>query len=452
MFLLTRWQLVCQHVLSESWKSVIDSLLAILALILLLALDLAAIAARAGFAQSSHARLLALREGRGQAVNTTIALLPALPRLRAGLNLTLVMARFLLAGLSLQLVIWLRSPTYPGLVAVAALLVAALLLFWLEWAIEWSVFRNPELWACRMTPFVRILSAVMAILLVPLTLSNDLQSTAEASGAVTEDELKSLVDAGEEEGVFEVGEKRMIYSIFDLGDTVAREIMVPRIDMLALDVDTPLPQAVDALLDSGHSRAPVYEESVDNTIGLLYVKDLLRAWREADKPASLREMLRPAYFAPEAKKVDELLEEMQSQRIHMAIVVDEYGGVAGLVTLEDIVEEVLGEIQDEYDQGEEAPYQKLADDRYVFQGRIGLNDFNEIMGSNLTSDEADSLGGYIYSHLGWVPTVGETIEEDNAGKDTPLLLTVEQVSARRIRKVGARWLSQDEKEQDHANG
>jgi CBS domain containing-hemolysin-like protein len=157
--------------------------------------------------------------------------------------------------------------------------------------------------------------------------------------------------------------------------------------------------------------------------------------------------LREAYFVPEAKKVDELLAEMQTRRIHMAIVVDEYGGVAGLVTLEDIVEEILGEIQDEYDQGEEAPYQKLSDGSYMFLGRVDLDDFNEIVGCNLPSDDADTLGGLIYSRLGRVPTVGEKVQDNN------LLLTVEQVSARRIRKVSARWLQTDvgEEEENRVN-
>jgi putative hemolysin len=138
---------------------------------------------------------------------------------------------------------------------------------------------------------------------------------------------------------------------------------------------------------------------------------------------------------------------MQARRIHMAVIVDEYGGVAGLVTLEDIVEEIFGEIQDEYDQGEEDPYQKLPDGSFIFLGRIDLDDFNEIMGSNLPSDESDTLGGYIYSQLGRVPIVGETVQTDN------LLLTVEQVSARRIGKVSARWLLEllPEKETDHVD-
>jgi CBS domain containing-hemolysin-like protein len=215
--------------------------------------------------------------------------------------------------------------------------------------------------------------------------------------------------------------------------------------MLALDVLTPLPDAVDALLKTGHSRVPVFDETVDQTLGLLYAKDLLGIWREGDRSMSLRDLLRPAYFVPEAKKVDELLAEMQSRRIHMAVVVDEYGGVAGLVTLEDIVEEIVGEILDEYDQAEEAPYQKLTDGSYVFQGRVNLDDFNEIMGCDLTSDEADTLGGYIYSRLGRAPVVGEAVQKDN------LVLTVEQVSARRIRKVSARWRLPEEEKKSPAS-
>ena len=404
----------------------------IIALVLLLLLDLMAIAARGSFMQTNHARLLALREQSGERVNQTVALLLALARLRISLNLTLIITRFLLAGLALLIVY--RLGVYPTLLVVAGLLLMALVVFWFEWIVERNVARNPETWAMRLTGFVRLMVSVASFLLLPLLIFGDSTEMMETPSIVTEDELKTLVDAGQEEGIFEQGERRMIYSIFQLGDTLTREIMVPRIDMLALDVNTPLPDAVDALLQSGYSRVPVFEETVDNTLGLLYAKDLLRAWREGDELGSLRSLLREAYFVPEAKKVDELLAEMQSLRIHMAIVVDEYGGVAGLVTLEDIVEEILGEIQDEYDQGEEAPYQKMEDGKYMFLGRIDLDDFNEIMNSDLPSDEADTLGGYIYSRLGRVPTVGEKVR---TGK---LLLTVEQVSARRIRKVSARWL------------
>jgi CBS domain containing-hemolysin-like protein len=258
----------------------------------------------------------------------------------------------------------------------------------------------------------------------------------------------TLVDAGQEEGVLEQGERKMIVSIFRLGDTLAREIMVPRIDLQALDANTPLPQAVDALLDSGYSRVPVYQDTVDNILGLLYSKDLLRIWREGNQLGSLIDLLRPAYFVPEAKKVDELLAEMQNQRIHLAIVVDEYGGVAGLVTLEDIVEEIVGEIHDEYDKAEEMLFQMVNESEYVFLGRIDLDDFNEIMESALPNDEADTLAGFIYSRIGRVPVGGENVQVDD------LQLTVEHVSGRRIRKVRAQRItpaSQDGERETHVD-
>jgi putative hemolysin len=153
---------------------------------------------------------------------------------------------------------------------------------------------------------------------------------------------------------------------------------------------------------------------------------------KGDQSGALRGVTRPAYFVPEAKKVDELLDEMQARRIHMAIVIDEYGGVAGLVTLEDIVEEIVGEIRDEYDQLEESPYQKVGEDEMIFLGRVDLGDFNELMGTNLLKDEAETIGGFMYNRIGRVPESGESIQVDD------LELTAEQVSGRRIRKIRAR--------------
>jgi len=223
----------------------------------------------------------------------------------------------------------------------------------------------------------------------------------------------------------------MIYSIFHFGDTLCREIMVPRIDILALEASTSVPEAVRALTASGHSRVPVYEETIDNIAGLLYAKDLLRASQEEEKPENIRPFLRPAYFVPEAKKVDELLREMQERSIHMAVVVDEYGGTAGLVTLEDIVEEIVGEIRDEYDQAEERPFLKVSEDEYYFHGRIDLDDVDDVLGTHLVSELADTLGGYIYGTIGRVPVGGEQVRVDG------WVLTVEQVSGRRIRKIHA---------------
>lgn len=412
-----------------------------------LVLDLIAVAIRTAYLETNYTRLLTMRDDNEQRVDRALPIIHTLPRVRASLNLILVILRFTLAGLVLAFAQSLAVNNL--LVAIAVLVLAGLLLFWVEWLVERYVMRSTELWAVRFVPVVRILIGLMALpVALPMALSGDSNGEGEITSSVTEDEFKTMVDAGPVGGFVEEGERRMIQSILRFGDTLAREIMVPRIDMQALDVDTSLPKAVDAFVNTGYSRVPVYEETVDNTLGMLYAKDLLRVLRAGEEIGSLRDLLRPAYFVPEAKKVDELLDDMQSQRIHIAIVVDEYGGVAGLVTLEDIVEEIFGEIQDEYDQAEESPYQVLKDGDYEFLGRVDLDDFNDLMGSELPSDEADTLGGYIYSRLGRVPDVGEQVAQGD------LLLTVEQVSARRIGRVRAGWIThtvEDKDEKKHAN-
>src|SRR5450432_395279 len=229
---------------------------------------------------------------------------------------------------------------------------------------------------------------VLLKLLSPIThaiywISNKLVSLfggRESAPYVTEEEIKTLVDAGSEEGVIEDEEKEMIYSIFQFGDKVAREIMLPRIDIVALDADTSTQEALDLVLAEGHSRIPLYEGTVDKIIGLLYAKDLLVVWRDGQsKERKVREIMRPAYFVPESKKAGSLLEELQQRKIHMAIVIDEYGGTAGLITIEDLVEEIVGEIQDEYDPDEEADTEKISDDEYLFDGSIRLDDVNELL-------------------------------------------------------------------------
>jgi CBS domain containing-hemolysin-like protein len=237
----------------------------------------------------------------------------------------------------------------------------------------------------------------------------------------------------------------MIYSIFQFGDTLAKEIMVPRIDVLTLDINSTLAEARETFVSAGHSRVPVYEDTVDNVVGLLYAKDLLSVKNDAGSIADHRELLRLVYFVPEAKKVDELLAEMQTRSMHMAIVVDEYGGVAGVVTLEDIVEEIIGEIRDEYDESEEMPYQKISDDEYVFLGRVDLDIFNEIMGTEIATENADTIGGYIYGEIGDVPVGGETLTAED------VILTVDQVVGRRITKVRAKRERINPKEKEIAN-
>jgi CBS domain containing-hemolysin-like protein len=278
-----------------------------------------------------------------------------------------------------------------------------------------------------LSPIVRLAVALSNALSLPLGAQKR-----DSATLVTEEELKTMVDAGQEEGLIEQEEKAMILSVLDLGDTVAREVMVPRIDMVALDVDTPLKDALDALIAAGHSRIPVHRETIDNIVGILYAKDLLRVLRDGSAP-SLEQVLRQPYFTPESKKASALLQEMQARRVHMCIVVDEYGGTAGLVTIEDILEEIVGDIQDEFDR-EEPEYVPLADEAgYVLDAGMNIDDVNELMGAHLPTDSNDTLGGFIYDQLGEVPQPGAIVRHDN------LMLEVVAVSDRRILKVKATY-------------
>ena len=383
-------------------------------------------------------------------VTQAARLLRSPAKFQAAIDLTQAIWRTLLVVLTFY-GLYEQSWLAPLPTAIGLTLLATLLIFWLEWLAAEVGRHSADAWALALVPLVRSLAFVMGpFTALPLALSGAETSDTEENASSMVDELKTLVDAGQMEGLLEVGEQRMLRSIIELGDSLAREIMVPRMDLLALDVNTSLAAAVDALLETGHTRVPVYDDSVDNVLGLLYAKDLLRVWREGDTTGSLKDLLRPAYFVPEAKKLDELLAEMQARRVHLALVVDEYGGIAGLVTLEDIVEEIVGEIQDEYDLAEELPYNDLGDGEYSFLGRVDLEDFNEVMGTHLTRDEADTLGGLIFSRLGRVPEAGEWVQVDD------LLLTVEQVSGRRIRKIRVKRQSpsllDNEESMNHVDG
>jgi putative hemolysin len=248
---------------------------------------------------------------------------------------------------------------------------------------------------------------------------------------VTEEEIKMMVDAGSEGGSIETEEKEMIYSIFQFGDTLAREVMVPRIDVVSLEINTPLQEALNTMVDAGHSRIPVYDESIDHIRGLLYAKDLLMLWRNGETDRPIKDLLRPAHFVPESKKADDLLADMQQRKVHLAIVVDEYGGTAGLVTLEDLIEEIVGEIRDEYDFNEEEVYQKVGENEYIFDAGIDLDDLNRLLDTDLCTEDSDTLGGYIFSKLGAVPVEGEKIEI----AEEHLLLEVLSVDDRRLRKI-----------------
>jgi putative hemolysin len=263
----------------------------------------------------------------------------------------------------------------------------------------------------------------------------------ESATLVTEQELKTMVDAGEEEGLIEIEEKEMILSVLDFGDTVAREVMVPRIDIVAIDVDTRFDEALLEVVKAGHSRIPVYRDSIDEIQGVLYAKDMLRALADNSKP-TIGSMLRPVTFMPESKKVNELLQELQKTRVHMCIVVDEFGGTAGLVTIEDILEEIVGEIQDEFDTEEPDSVPLPNGMGYVLDAGMNLDDVNELLKVNLMNESSDTLGGYIYDHLGKVPVPGDSVRQ--AGLNMEVL----GVRDRRILKVKVTYAPSEDGQTD----
>ncbi|MBQ7216966.1 MAG: HlyC/CorC family transporter, partial [Synergistaceae bacterium] len=226
---------------------------------------------------------------------------------------------------------------------------------------------------------------------------------------VTRDEIEQVVKIGEESGALEANERRMIDGIIDFDETRVHEIMIPRTDMIALEAGDTLAEAVRLFIEEGHSRIPVYEERPDNIVGILYVKDTLKNLLDGDLSCEVRTLLRKAIFVPETIKTSEVLEAMRREHIHIAIIVDEYGGVAGIVTMEDILEQIVGEIQDEYD--EETPdVQKLDDGSYLVQGSISLEDLSEALGSEFKSDDAETLGGLVLTMSGGFPEEGEIFD------------------------------------------
>ena len=245
---------------------------------------------------------------------------------------------------------------------------------------------------------------------------------------ITQDDIRLLVEEGKEQGVFEEKEKEMIHSIIEFGDTIAREIMVPRISMVSMAVDESLDNVVNSVLETGYSRIPIYEETIDNIVGIVYTKDMLKLLKEDKTGITIRTLMRPAYFTPEIKKVDDLLREMQQKRISMAIVVDEYGGTDGLVTIEDIIEEIVGEIEDEYDKTNPV-IEEIGQGTFIVDARMNIEDVNSRLDISLPIDECETIGGFVYGLLGRIPSQGEKVKVDS------ISIVVEKIHRRMIKKV-----------------
>ena len=287
-----------------------------------------------------------------------------------------------------------------------------------------AVVGRPVAWLSWLLAPIRSVLGGLTRLVVPL-IGRDRQGQPELS----EEELRTLVDVGAREGVVDREEREMIHKVFELEDTLVRSVMVPRTDMFCLPIDTPREMILPALRENLHSRVPFYEGSLDVIVGILYTKDLL-PYVATSLPADfdLRAHLHPPYFVPESKRADVLLQEFQAKKLHMAIVVDEYGGTAGLVALEDLLEELVGEIADEYDEPERL-IQRLDDSTFRVAGKLSMDDLNAATGLRIASAAYDTVGGWVLDLFGRVPRKGER-------RETPeLIVTVEKVERTRVVEV-----------------
>ena len=247
---------------------------------------------------------------------------------------------------------------------------------------------------------------------------------------MTEHELRTIVDVSHEDGVIESEEKEMIYNVFDMGDAKAKDIMVPRVHVTFADINSTYDELIEIFREDKFTRLPIYEETTDNVVGTINMKDLLLYNYNDKKEFHVRDILREAYFTYEYKSISELLVEMRQASINIAIVLDEYGETAGLITLEDLLEEIVGEIHDEYDENEEEFVRQINDREYIIEGSMNLDDLNDSLGLNLSSEDYDSLGGFIIEHLDRLPEQGDELTTDDG-----IRLVVEALQKNRVESV-----------------
>lgn len=321
---------------------------------------------------------------------------------------------------------------YPA--AVATGVITFLILVFGEISPKTFAVQNADKMAFLVAPVVRITEyifypVVRALIIISNLLLAILGTRPMKEGPfVTEEEIRTMVSVGEEEGVIEEDEKEMIDSIFEFGETIVKEVMVPRMDMVAVEKNTPISEVLEVILHEGFSRIPVFDKTIDNVVGIVYARDLLVNYSKGLTNVTLEKIIRPAYYVPETKKVLELLKELQKRKTHMAIVVDEYGGTAGLITIEDLLEEIVGEIFDEYDL-EEVLVEYIDENNIRVDGKVDLDEINEILGINLPEAEYESIGGFVFNLFGKIPAPGEKIDYNN------LTFTIEAVDGRRISKI-----------------
>lgn len=277
-----------------------------------------------------------------------------------------------------------------------------------------------------MLPFVKLLSSSTnsLIKISGITLEN-------LEEKVSEEEIRTMIDLGQEKGVFNETEKEMINGIFEFDDTLAKEVMTPRTDVFAIDINEPNGSIISEILEEKYSRVPVYEGDIDNVIGILFIKDLFgHLIKTPIDKIDIKKLLRPAYFVPENKNIDILFKELQSSKNHMAILIDEYGGFSGITTIEDLIEEIMGNIFDEYDEYEQ-DFKKIDNGTYIVSGSLAIDEVNEFLNLNLQSENSDTIGGFVVDLMGSIPRDDEenTIEYEN------ITFKIEKVNEKRIEEL-----------------
>jgi len=407
------------------------SALELLSLVALLLISALLTGAEAAYFSLGRARLKRLSEERGSGDS---ALQPLLKRphdllvtLLVGTTLVQIAASAFAAAIAAEIFGPVGLPIAIGTMTVLLVVFGEVLPMTLavEHPERYSAWVNrPVRWlSIFVWPFRALLGGLAA-----LTLRVVGSERKQGEPEISEEELRTLVDVGAREGIVDRTEREMIHKVFELEDTLVREVMVPRPDMFCLDLATPTPDILPLLRENLHSRVPVFDETVDQIVGVLYTRDLLPYLRGLPPDFDLRAHLHPPYFVPESKRADALLREFQAKKLHLAIVVDEYGGTAGLVALEDLLEELVGEIRDEFDE-EERLIQKLDATTYRVSGKLSIEELNTATGLNLPNESFDTVGGWVLDLFGRVPHKGEKAHTDE------VTVAVEKVQRTRVVEV-----------------
>jgi putative hemolysin len=334
----------------------------------------------------------------------------------------------------------LRDGAHAISLVIVTIVIALFTIVFAELVPKTLALAHTERFALALSQPIEVIAHVLGPVISLLTgltraVAGALGARVSADAQISAEELKLIVERGGEQGVLEAEEEQMINAVIELGERRVHEVMVPRIDIVGLEVGGTFEEAVQRIIAEGHSRLPVWEQSVDQVVGILYAKDLLRFLKEASAdPPPIRALLRTPLFVPESITIDDLLRQLQRRKVHLAIVLDEYGGTAGLVTIEDLLEEIVGEIQDEYDV-EEPMVVRLDDDRARIDGRASVDELGELW-DDLDVDalledreEYDTLGGLLFHRIGGVPKPGDQVRVG------ALTLTVETTDGRRAGKV-----------------